>query len=199
MGCPGAGKSTQGLLLSQCYCIAQISTGNLLRDYIENDPVGHEMMKSGALFDDELVTGLLVKRLEAPDCAAGFVIDGYPRNIKQAEIFAALEPNINKVILIGIADELIVGRMARRKFCAKCGITYHDTDDVTHKICDVCGQKLLRREDDEPETVQRRLDIYHQTTKPLADYYENEGLLARINGIGTVGEVQARIIAALAK
>ena len=207
LGAPGAGKGTQAKMIVEKYQIPQISTGDIFRANIKN---GTELgkkaktyMDQGALVPDELVVDLVVDRLAKDDCKNGYVLDGFPRTIPQAEaLTAALAANGEKLdyaIDVEVPDENIVNRMSGRRACVNCGGTYHIVFNPTkvEGICDACGGKLILRDDDKPETVQHRLSVYHAQTQPLIDYYKSEGILKSVDGTKKMDEVFGDIVAIL--
>ena len=207
LGAPGAGKGTQAKMIVEKYQIPQISTGDIFRANIKN---GTELgkkaktyMDQGALVPDELVVDLVVDRLTKDDCKNGYVLDGFPRTIPQAEaLTAALAANGEKLdyaIDVEVPDENIVNRMSGRRACVNCGGTYHIVFNPTkvEGICDACGGKLILRDDDKPETVQHRLSVYHAQTQPLIDYYKSEGILKSVDGTKKMDEVFGDIVAIL--
>ncbi|MCQ2486768.1 MAG: adenylate kinase [Clostridia bacterium] len=203
LGAPGAGKGTQAERIADAYSIPTVSTGNMIREALAN---GTEMglkakafIESGALVPDEVVIGIIKERLSKDDCANGFILDGFPRTIPQAEALDAMGIIIDKVVDIDVPDESIKERMSGRRVCPKCGSSYHI---VTKKpsvegICDRCGAELAQRKDDAPETVADRLKVYHDQTEPLKGYYAQTGKLAEVNGLGTVDEITERVKSAL--
>ncbi|MFT3741262.1 MAG: adenylate kinase [Gammaproteobacteria bacterium] len=203
LGSPGAGKGTQAKLLSQRLHIPQIATGDMLRAAVlANSPLGQivkEIMDSGKLVSDDIIIQLVQERLSQPDCANGFLLDGFPRTLTQAEAIEAAHIELDKVIEIFVPDERIIERMSGRLVHPASGRVYHQ---LTHppKVpgCDdVTGEPLITRKDDEAETVRKRLEIYHLQTKPLLAYYQQRGLMTQIFGIGTVEEVNQRILGAI--
>ena len=192
LGAPGAGKGTQAKKIAAKYEIPHISTGDIFRANIKN---GTELgkkaktyMDQGLLVPDELVVDLVVDRVNQDDCTKGYVLDGFPRTIPQAEALdAALEKmgqKIDYAIDVDVPDENIINRMSGRRACVDCGATYHIVYNPPKKegICDVCGQELVLRDDDKPETVKKRLDVYHDQTQPLIEYYQKAGVLAEVDG-----------------
>ena len=192
LGAPGAGKGTQAKKIAEKYQIPHISTGDIFRANIKN---GTELgkkaktyMDQGLLVPDELTVDLVIDRVAQDDCKNGYVLDGFPRNIPQAECLdAALAKRGEKVdfaIDVDVPDENIINRMSGRRACVGCGATYHVEFNPPKKedICDTCGEKLILREDDKPETVQKRLTVYHDQTQPLIDYYKNQGILKSVDG-----------------
>ncbi len=206
IGGPGAGKGTQARILSKHYNITHVSTGDLLREQMElkTDLGAHitETMNEGSLVSDDLVTDLLRERLLRPDCKNGCIIDGYPRNLQQADILAeTIAPDLNRTVYINVDDAIVIERMSGRESCAKCGQMYHTTYNppkVKH-TCDACGTALMQREDDKKSTVKNRLKIYHEMTKPIIEYYKKKNLLLEVNGVGDIHEITAFIINSLGK
>ena len=200
LGAPGAGKGTQAAVLCEHFGIPTISTGNMIREALKN---GTEMglkaksfMDEGKLVPDEVVIGIVKERLSADDCKKGFILDGFPRTIPQAEALDNMGVEIQHVINIDISDEKIINRMSGRRACLNCGATYHIVYNPSKKegICDTCGQQLVLRDDDKPETVKKRLSVYHDQTQPLIDYYKNEGILAEVDGTKDMEEVFQAIV-----
>lgn len=192
LGAPGAGKGTQAKKIAEKYQIPHISTGDIFRANIKG---GTELgmkaktfMDQGMLVPDEITIGMLMDRIGQEDCINGYVLDGFPRTIPQAEsLTKALAERGEKVdyaINVDVPDENIINRMSGRRACLGCGATYHITFNppVKEGICDTCGQELVLRDDDKPETVKKRLDVYHQQTQPLIDYYKNAEVLAEVDG-----------------
>lgn len=207
LGAPGAGKGTQAKKIAEKYGIPHISTGDIFRANIKN---GTELgkkaktyMDQGLLVPDELVVDLVVDRVQQSDCQKGYVLDGFPRTIPQAEsLDAALEKLGEKVdfaINVEVPDENIISRMSGRRACVGCGATYHIKYNPTKSegICDACGQELILRDDDKPETVKNRLDVYHNQTQPLIDFYSNQGILKEVDGTVDMDEVFNAIVAIL--
>lgn len=201
LGAPGAGKGTQAKKIAGRYRIPHISTGDIFRANIkEGTQLGkkaREYMDQGLLVPDELVVDLVVDRLKQEDCKDGYVLDGFPRTIPQAEsLTAALEglgEKLDYAINIEVPDEAIIHRMSGRRACINCGATYH-LEYIPTKvegICDVCGSKLVLRDDDKPETVKKRLDVYHEQTQPLIEYYTKAGTLVEIDGTQSMDAVFA--------
>lgn len=207
LGAPGAGKGTQAKKIASKYSIPHISTGDIFRANIKN---GTELgkkaktyMDQGLLVPDELVVDLVVDRVAADDCANGYVLDGFPRTIPQAEALdAALEKMgeaMDYAINVEVPDENIVKRMSGRRACVACGTTYHieHIPPKTEGICDTCGKELVLRDDDKPETVLKRLNVYHEQTQPLIDYYTGKGTLKEVDGTKDMSEVFDEIVAIL--
>ena len=192
LGAPGAGKGTQAKKIAEKYQIPHISTGDIFRANIKGGTeLGMEaktFMDQGMLVPDEITIGMLMDRIGQEDCINGYVLDGFPRTIPQAEsLTKALAERGEKVdyaINVDVPDENIINRMSGRRACLGCGATYHITFNppVKEGICDTCGQELVLRDDDKPETVKKRLDVYHQQTQPLIDYYKNAEILAEVDG-----------------
>ena len=192
LGAPGAGKGTQAKRIAEKYQVPHISTGDIFRANIK---AGTELgkkaktyMDQGLLVPDELVVELVADRISKEDCKNGFVLDGFPRTIPQAEALDAALKNMGEAmdyaIDVDVPDENIIDRMAGRRACLECGATYHVVTIPTkvEGICDVCGSKLVLREDDKPETVKKRLEVYHAQTQPLIDYYQKQGILRTVDG-----------------
>ena len=204
LGAPGAGKGTQAKKIADKYQIPHISTGDIFRANIkEGTELGKKAksyMDQGLLVPDEQTLELIMDRFQNPDCANGYVLDGFPRTIPQAEaLTAALEKNgetIDYAINVEVPDENIVARMSGRRACLACGATYHVVYAPTKEegICDRCGEKLVLRDDDKPETVKKRLDVYHSQTQPLIDYYTKQGKLVEVDGTQNVDAVFDAIV-----
>ncbi len=203
LGAPGAGKGTQAAVLSEHFGIPTISTGNMIREALKN---GTEMglkaksfMDEGKLVPDEVVIGIVKERLTGDDCKEGFILDGFPRTIPQAEALYAMGVDIQFVINIDVPDERIINRMSGRRVCENCGRPYHLVNLKPKKdgVCDDCGGTLVQRKDDHPDTVLARLDVYHKETEPLADYYRKQGKLVNVEGQDVVDETTALILRAI--
>lgn len=203
LGAPGAGKGTQAKMIADQYGIPHISTGDIFRSNIKN---GTELgkkaktyMDQGQLVPDELTCDLVVDRIAKDDAKNGYVLDGFPRTIPQAEALkAALAKRGEKIdfaIDIEVPDENIVTRMSGRRACTSCGATYHVQYNPPKKegICDVCGKELVLRDDDKPETVRKRLEVYHSQTQPLIDYYKKDGVLAEVDGTQEISTIFSQI------
>ena len=203
LGAPGAGKGTQAKQIATKYQIPHISTGDIFRANIKNGTElgkkAKEYMDQGLLVPDELTCDLVVDRIGQDDCANGFVLDGFPRTIPQAECLDEALKNMGQsmdfAIDVDVPDSHIVERMSGRRACLSCGATYHVVaiPPKTEGICDVCGKELVLRDDDKPETVQKRLDVYHEQTQPLIDYYEKQGILHSVDGTQPMEDVFASI------
>ncbi len=205
LGAPGAGKGTQAEFISAEYGIPSVSTGNMIREALKN---GTEMglkakafIESGALVPDEVVIGIVNERLTAEDCQNGFILDGFPRTIPQAEALDQMGIGIDCALSIEVADEEIVRRMSGRRVCGKCGASYHTIfkKPQTENVCDLCGDTLVIRKDDEPETVLNRLKVYHDQTEPLKDYYKAQGKLITVEGQDEVADTTALVQKALSE
>ena len=204
LGAPGAGKGTQAKKLSEKYGIPHISTGDIFRANIKNNTeLGQKAkgyMDAGQLVPDELVVDLVVDRIKEQDCFKGFILDGFPRTIPQAESLDAalsrLGEAVDYAINVEVPDENIVKRMGGRRACVGCGATYHLVYAAPKKegICDNCGAELILRDDDKPETVQKRLGVYHEQTQPLIDYYTKKGILKEVDGTMDMGDVFKAIV-----
>ena len=204
LGAPGAGKGTQAKKIAEKCGIPHISTGDIFRANIKN---GTELgkkaktyMDQGLLVPDELVCDLVVDRIQQDDCKKGYILDGFPRTIPQAEsldkALQAIGEKMDYAIDVEVTDENIVKRMGGRRACVGCGATYHLVYAPTKKegICDVCGGELILRDDDKPETVQKRLGVYHEQTQPLIDYYKNQGILREVDGSVDMEDVFKEIL-----
>lgn len=202
-GPPGAGKGTQGEIICETLKIPTISTGAMIRaaikDGTELGKKAEAIIATGALLSDEIVVGIVKERLTQPDCQNGFILDGFPRTIPQAEALDALGVKIDCVLSLEVSDETIVERMSGRRSCPGCGATYHvvynPTKDGTH--CDVCGAELTQRSDDKPETVKNRLQVYHEQTEPLKEYYRNKQILKSVKGQSSIEETTKLVKEAL--
>jgi adenylate kinase len=202
-GPPGAGKGTQAKFIVACFRIPQISTGDMLRTAVkEQTPLGlvaKQIMESGGLVPDEVVLGIVRERIVHSDCDNGFVLDGFPRTIPQADalvsILSGLNKKINHVISLDLDRSEIVQRLSGRRTCSSCGKGYHIINDPpkSEGRCDSCHAELMQREDDREETVLKRLAVYDQQTAPLKAYYEHVGLLRHIDGSGTIQDIQFQI------
>lgn len=202
LGAPGAGKGTQAELVSERLGIPTISTGAIIREALKT---GTEMglkakkfIEDGALVPDDVVIGIVKERLAEADCAGGYILDGFPRTVPQAEALDRMGVKLDAVISLEVADEVIVERMSGRRVCAKCGKSYHVVYNPSSKgeRCE-CGEQLTIRADDAPEVVLSRLEVYHSTTEPLKDYYEGTGNLRMVNGAESVVDTTKRTFAAL--
>ena len=203
LGAPGAGKGTQAEIISEKYNIPTISTGNIIRAALKN---GTEMglkaksyIDAGNLVPDEVVIGIVKERLAEDDCKNGYILDGFPRTIPQAEALDNMGFDIDAALSIEVADEEIVKRMSGRRVCEQCGASYHTEykKPKTEGCCNFCDGKLVIRKDDEPETVKNRLNVYHSETEPLKDYYRNCGKLLIVEGQEEVKDTTRLVLAAL--
>lgn len=203
LGAPGAGKGTQAEFVCKEFGIPSISTGNILREAIAAETElglkAKAFMDGGNLVPDEVVISIIAERLKADDCKGGFLLDGFPRTIPQAEALDRMGIYMDKVVSIEVPDEAIVDRMSGRRACLKCGATYHIANKKPAKdgICDNCGNELVVRADDKPETVLSRLHTYHEQTEPLKDFYKSKGCLVTVDGTGSVSEITELILAQL--
>ncbi len=203
LGAPGAGKGTQAEKIIEKLGIPSISTGNILREHLKNGTeLGEKArgyMESGNLVPDDLIIDMLKARLSKDDCENGYILDGYPRTVAQAEALKDMGAAIDKVVSIETEDEAIIGRMSGRRSCKNCGASYHTLFNKPQKegICDKCGAPLFQRDDDKEETVRARLVVFHEQTEPVKAYYEKEGILSKVDGMGAISEITERIFAAL--
>ncbi len=204
LGAPGAGKGTQAQMIAEKYNIPHISTGDIFRANIKNGTElgkkAKEFIDKGQLVPDELTVELLLDRVANDDCKNGYVLDGFPRTIPQADVLDSeltkLGDKVDYAINVDVPDENIVRRMSGRRACLKCGATYHieHIPPKTEGICDKCGSELVQREDDKPETVQNRLSVYHEQTQPLIDYYDKKNILRTVDGTKDMQEVFNEIV-----
>ena len=203
LGAPGAGKGTQAELLVHKLSIPAISTGNMLRDAIANGTdLGKQVkqyMDGGLLVPDELILGIVAERVTKSDCQNGFILDGVPRTLAQAEALEAKGVKIDHVVSIEVADSEIEGRMTGRRVCGKCGASYHVVANPpkTEGVCDQCGGELIIRKDDAPETVRKRLQVYHASTEVLKDFYGKLGRLVMVNGSQSIEGANEDILKAI--
>ncbi len=208
LGPPGAGKGTQAKILAKKFEIPQISTGDILRGAVkEQTPMGIKAkgyMDAGALVPDEVVVGIVEERLARPDCAGGFILDGFPRTVGQADALkrtlAGMGKTIEHVISITIDKEELLGRITGRRTCRLCGKGYHLLFDPPKRngACDECGGELFQRDDDKEETMRNRLDVYEKQTAPLIAYYAHESLLRTICGTGSIEDIQQNLLTGIA-
>lgn len=207
LGPPGAGKGTQAKLLQDEFGAVQISTGDILRKAVaDKTELGGQaagFINRGALVPDSLIINLVAERLQQPDCAKGFLLDGFPRTIPQAEgldeILRKLALGLNCVLSVQVPQQIIVERLAGRRTCRKCGAMCHVVFSPPKQsgVCDRCGGELYQRDDDQEQTIANRLQVYETQTAPLVNYYRQRGLLREVDGVGEIAAIRARVIAAL--
>ncbi|MDO4944059.1 MAG: adenylate kinase [Ruminococcus sp.] len=203
LGAPGAGKGTQAEVICKELNIPTISTGNMLRAAVkagtEYGLKAKAAMDAGDLVSDDIVIGILKDRIAEPDAQNGFILDGFPRTVPQAEALDAMGVQIDKVLELYVDEEVIKSRLTGRRVCLDCGATYHVVSKApkTEGICDACGKELVIRKDDQPETVISRLETYHKSTAPLKDYYQAQGKLITVEGVDTVDGTSELVMAAL--
>lgn len=207
LGPPGAGKGTQAKMLVDRYAIPQISTGEILRDNLKLETAlgleAKKYMDQGALVPDEVVIGIVANRIAEPDCAKGYMLDGFPRTVAQAQaldkILAELKSGIDHVISIEVPEGDLMARLTGRRTCKNCGAGYHVVFDppATEGVCGKCGGQLYQRDDDNETTVKQRLEVYNGQTQPLIDYYKDKGLLRPVDGQGKIPEIFDRIVEVL--
>ncbi len=199
LGAPGAGKGTQAEFISEKLNIPTISTGNMLRAAVQDEtPVGlkaKEYMDAGKLVPDDVIIGILQERLQEDDCRNGYILDGVPRTIAQAQALEDAGIRFDNVLSIEIGDQDIVDRMSGRRVCPACGATYHvkAAPPQTEDVCDKCGETLVLRDDDRPETVQKRLEVYHTETEPLKDFYQDRGILKSVENQDTIEDTTREV------
>lgn len=203
MGPPGAGKGTQGEILEKKLGVSTISTGLMLRtaikDQTEVGKLAEQYIHDGKLVPDEVIVEIVKQRLTQPDCEKGFILDGFPRTTAQAEALEAAGIEVDKVLLLEVSDNKIIERLSSRRECSKCGIPYNIVSKRPAKegICDNCGGQLIQRKDDVPETIQNRLNIYHEQTEPIKDFYQAKGILAVAQGEEELEDTTANVLKAL--
>ena len=203
LGAPGAGKGTQAELLVSQLSIPAISTGNMLREAMANgSALGQQVkkiMEEGSLVPDGIILDIVAERVSQPDCKNGFVLDGVPRTLAQAEALEARGVNIDHVVSMEIDDSVIEGRMTGRRVCSKCGASYHilANPPKTEGVCDSCGAELIIRKDDAVETVRHRLEVYHELTEVLKDFYQSRGKLRIVNGNQSIDGANRDILKAI--
>ncbi len=203
LGAPGAGKGTQAELLTQKLSIPAISTGNMLREAVTNGTElgkkAKQYMDEGSLVPDELILGIVADRVAQPDCQKGFILDGVPRTLAQAQALEDKGVKIDHVVSIEVDDAAIEGRMTGRRVCAKCGASYHVVANPprVEGVCDSCGGELIIRKDDKPETVRHRLEVYHASTEVLKDFYGKLGRLRTVNGNQSIEHANEEILVAI--
>lgn len=207
LGPPGAGKGTQAKLLQEEFAACQISTGDILRQAVaQQTPLGQEAaqyINRGGLVPDDVIVNLVAERLKQTDCEKGFILDGFPRTIAQAEsldaILKRMNLSLNGVVSVQVPEQVIIERLAGRRTCKSCGALSHVVFNPPKKagVCDRCGGELFQRDDDREETIAHRLKVYESQTAPLADYYRERGLLRAIDGVGAIDQIRARVNEAL--
>ena len=203
LGAPGAGKGTQADIVAAELGIPTISTGVMIREALKLETEmglkAKKFIEAGALVPDDVVIGIIKERLAKSDCQNGFILDGFPRTVPQAEALDAMGVELDAVVSIEVADDVIVKRMSGRRVCPTCGASYHvDFNPSADGVkCDKCKTELTTRKDDAPEVVLSRLEVYHSTTEPLKDYYLAKGNLKTVDGVGTVEEISSRTMKAL--
>ncbi|MFO1127043.1 MAG: adenylate kinase [Rhodospirillales bacterium] len=209
LGPPGSGKGTQAKRLEEAFGIVQLSTGEMLRAEVaaasEIGRTADAIMKAGGLVPDDVIVGIMDRRLDHPDCGNGFILDGFPRTVPQAESLDAMLTRkgiaLDLVVTLDVDDDAMVERISGRYSCASCGAGYHDTfqQPKVDNVCDVCGgREFVRRKDDNAETVRQRLKAYHAQTKPIIAHYEAKGLVRHVDGMGPIDDVTAGLRAVLA-
>ncbi len=200
LGPPGAGKGTQAQRICAALNIPQISTGDMLRRAIqEQTPTGlkaKSYMDAGGLVPDDVIIDIVRDRLQADDCKNGYILDGFPRTVPQAEALEGIAA-IDKVVELDVADEVLIKRISGRRVCLKCGATYHESMLNGRTDCAVCGEKLIQRDDDKAETVLNRLQSYHAKTEPLVNFYQGRGKLVKVDGAGDMDAIFDEILKAL--
>ena len=209
LGAPGVGKGTQGSLISKQFGIPQISTGDILRSEVKKSTElgkqAKKFMDKGELVPDDVIVGMMEHRIKESDCSNGFILDGFPRTVEQADALGRmLDKNnldLNCALLIDVPEDVIIERLTGRRVCPNCGEVYHlkYNPPKNDNICDKCGTKLIQRDDDKKETVKNRLDVYNRSTAPLINYYERKGKLIKIDGMGSIDNIFDNIKLALKK
>lgn len=207
LGAPGAGKGTQAVILAEEFKVPHISTGDIFRNNIKNGTElgkkAKEYMDKGLLVPDEITIEIVKDRLKQDDCKDGFILDGFPRTIPQAEyldkVLNELNAPLDKVLNISVSDEIIVDRMSGRRTCTSCGASYHVINNPPKKegVCDNCGADIIQRADDKEETVKQRLKTYHEQTEPLIDYYKKQGKLVTVNGENKIDDTKKEALKVL--
>lgn len=199
LGAPGTGKGTQAEIISKKYNIPTISTGAMLRAAIregtEFGKMAKELIDAGKLVGDDVIIGMISDRLKNPDCANGFILDGFPRTIAQADALGELGVKIDLALSFEVADEVIIKRLAGRRECPKCGATFHVDNKPSAKgnNCDKCGAELITRDDDKPETIKNRLKVYYDQSEPLKGYYDKMGVLKQVNADDTLDNITKNV------
>lgn len=205
LGPPGAGKGTQASIISKKLGIPTISTGDMLRAAVkEGTEIGKQaksFMDAGKLVPDSVIIGIVAERVEKPDCVQGYILDGVPRTLAQAQALEDAGIRFDHVVSIETTDQVVTQRLEGRRVCPDCGATFHVTSNPpkAEGICDACGQALIQRHDDEAETIANRLKIYHEETEPLKEFYQQRGLLRLVEDTGSIESVNSRIMTVLGK
>ena len=205
LGAPGAGKGTQAEILCEKYNIPTVSTGAIIRESINSgSELGNKVkaiIEKGQLVSDDIVIEIIKERLSKDDCSNGFILDGFPRTIAQAEALDTLGVNIDSVVSIEVSDESIIERLSGRRECSSCRATYHIVNNPSKDgdVCEKCGAGLIMRKDDEPETIANRLKVYHAETEVLKDFYDKKGMLVKIDGTQQISKITEDIAKALEK
>lgn len=204
LGPPGAGKGTQAAVIAKKASIPTISTGAMLREAMaqgtEMGKAAEQYTKKGELVPDAVVIGIVAERLTQADCADGYILDGFPRTVAQAQALDEMRPDaIDIALSLEVPDEDIIARLTGRRECSKCGATFHIANNPSAKgdLCDKCGAPLVQRADDQVETIQNRMSVYHAQTEPIKEYYRAQGKLKCVDGVGAVDEITASLLAAL--
>lgn len=205
LGAPGAGKGTQAELIVEKYRIPHISTGDILRAAVKQGTqlgrLAESYMTKGELVPDEVVIGIVAERIQDPDCANGFLLDGFPRTVAQAEaldkVLKERHQELDAVLSLEVDEDEVVRRLSSRRVCQGCGKIHIASGETEEKACEACGGQLITRADDQPEAIKRRLQVYRDQTEPLVDYYRNAGILKGIPATGTVEEVFQRVVKTL--
>lgn len=207
LGPPGAGKGTQAKMLTEKFSIPQISTGDILRAAVKDGTAmglkAKEYMDAGGLVPDEVVVGIVRDRLQESDCANGFILDGFPRTVPQADALQIslqeMHKELDRVVSLAVDAEALVERLTGRRTCKECGRGYHVTFEPSREkgICDLCGGSLIQRDDDQEETIRKRLQVYADQTSPLIDYYRNVGVLLELDGMQPISDVQDKMLSLL--
>ena len=203
LGPPAAGKGTQAKILAERFSIPTISTGAIIRNAISSKTslgvAAKEYIDRGELVPDDLVIDLVQHRISKDDCKNGYILDGFPRTVFQAETADKIGIIVEKVVLFDVLDEEVIKRITGRRECAKCGNVYHTVSNPpkSEGICDVCGEKLVHRQDDTEETVRKRLEVYHRQTEPLVNFYESKGILARVQSQKNIEDTTAKMFEVL--
>lgn len=204
LGPPGSGKGTQGDLIQEKYALPRISSGDLLRDAVQKaTPLGRQaeaFMNSGELVSDSVVVNMIQERILQPDCKNGYILDGFPRTIPQAERLDEIEPDSGEIVLdIQVPDQAIIERLSARRICSECGTIFNTKKDPEpgDGICKTCGGRLLQRDDDKADVIKNRLEVYHKQTQPLEQYYRAKNVYHHVPGQGTVADIFTRILGTL--